>query len=408
MIFNLRQVFVFLFFFASPFVDALTGFTIFTGILNEGSLFSPSQIFRLFLTVLALYLLKFREAIFIAFLMSLFLIIELLSLSLHQNISGFFVGLVYAYKLVFIVIVFFVLNSSFRDDENLSLLEKFVKGSFIYALLLLISIVFGIDKSTYAEGTFGSKGFFASGNGLSLFLGVSSVLAFLYYLKDRRMISLIYYVTLLLGTSLVGTKGSIFFIAINLFLFFYFMKGGLILFLSSTFLTFFVFLDKIILLFSVAFDVIVLRYNNSSSFIAFLASNRDNYVREALEVFNNSGFTLLRTIFGSGVYLSFRDYQNLVLPYDTLESDLFDIFFSYGLIGIISYLCIIFFGVYVSLRKSQYILFISWSSLCAYSLIGGHMLFNAMSNIAFLILVLLIIKLPRASYEEKHRSISPA
>lgn len=408
MIFNLRQVFVSLFFFASPFVDALTGFTIFTGILNEGSLFSPSQIFRLFLTVLAFYLLKFREAVFVAFLMSLFLIIELLSLSLHQNISGFFVGLVYAYKLVFIVIVFFVLNSSFRDDENLSLLEKFVKGSFIYALLLLLSIVFGIDKSTYAEGTFGSKGFFASGNGLSLFLGVSSVLAFLYYLKDRRMISLIYYVTLLLGTALVGTKGSIFFIAINLFLFFYFMKDGLILFLSSTFLTFFVFLDKIILLFSVAFDVIVFRYNNSSSFIAFLASNRDNYVREALEVFNNSGFTLLRTIFGSGVYLSFRDYQNLVLPYDTLESDLFDIFFSYGLIGIISYLCIIFFGIYVSLRKSQYILFISWSSLCAYSLIGGHMLFNAMSNIAFLILVLLIIKLPKASNEEKHRSISPA
>jgi len=406
MIVDLKKGFIFLFFFVSPFVDSLTGVAIFQGILSEGSLFSPSQVFRLFLTILGLYLLRFSQFIAVVFAMILLISLELTSLYFHQNISGFFIGAVYAYKLIFIFLVFLVLYSAFSRQDSLTLLKYFVQGSAIYASLLIIAIVLGVDKSTYATGTFGSKGFFASGNGLSLFLGVSSLLALLYHISQRRMLTLFLYLILLIGTGLVGTKGSIFFVFVNFIFLLFLNKASFTTFSAIVVLSLLFLWERIVDIFSVVFDVIIFRYNNSPSIIAFLASNRDNYVKGAFEIFGSSEFVAFRSLFGSGIYLSFRDYRNLQLPLDTLESDFFDLFFSYGIIGISLYLIIIALGMYVSIRKSQYLLFTTWTSLCAYSLIGGHMLFNSMSNIAFLVLILLILKMPNAVYEKQTGYIS--
>ena len=65
MIINLRKIFIVLFFFAAPFIDALTGKFIFSEVISEGSLFSPSQLFRLLLTVFSFYFLKPKELLFV-------------------------------------------------------------------------------------------------------------------------------------------------------------------------------------------------------------------------------------------------------------------------------------------------------------------------------------------------------
>lgn len=404
MIVNFRKIFISLFFFVSPFVDGLTGFMLFNGILSEGSLFSPSQLFRLFLTFFAFYFLKFSEVLFVLCIIFLFLILELSSFWLHHNFIGFLLSMVYAYKLVFILLVFFVLHKSVYD--NMLLLRCFVVGSFIYALILVVSVVLGIGEATYAQGAAGSKGFFASGNGLSLFLGVSSILSYYYYLQNKRRINLAYYLTIFIGTAIVGTKASIFFILLNFGVLLYYNRRGLYLLGISIIMVFFVFFEQLISLFNVAFEVIVFRYNASSSLGAFLASGRDTYVKNAFEVFNSSGLHLVRSVIGSGVFLSFRDYNSIDLTYDTLESDLFDVFFSYGAIGVLFFLLVILFGIYVSLKKSQYLLFTVWCSLCSYSIIAGHMLFNSMSNIAFLVLFILIIRGPKSANEKKYSRIS--
>ena len=404
MIINFRTIFFYLFFFVSPFVDALTGFMLFNGIISEGSLFSPSQLFRLILTIFAFYFLKFSEALFVMSIIILFLILELSSFWLHHNFTGFLLSMVYAYKLVFIILVFFVLRSS--EYSNMQLLRYFVIGSFIYALVLVLSVVLGVGEATYAQGAGGSKGFFASGNGLSLFLGVSSILAYYYYVQHRTKSNLVYYLVILIGTAIVGTKASIFFILVNLGVFLYYNRKGFYLLGSFLVLLGIVFFDKIVAVFDVAFEVIIFRYNASSSLGAFLASGRDAYVKNAFNVFTDSGLHTVRSIIGSGLFLSFRDYNDLDLPYDTLESDLFDVFFSYGLLGVLIYLSIILIGMYISLSKSQYILFIAWSSVCAYSMIAGHMLFNSMSNISFLVLFILILHSARSSNEKKRNRIS--
>lgn len=403
---NISQTFVVLFFFVSPFIDALTGYLLNLGILSEGSLFSPSQLFRFLLTLFAFYFLKNPQSLFIVCLSFLFLVLETFSFILHKNVIGFLLSLVYSYKLVFMIMVFLVLRNIFRNESPFDLLKNFVFGSFLYAFILFISFFLGIDQATYSEGTFGSKGLFASGNGLSIFLGVSSVLAFYYFQNFKTLKNFFFYIIILLGAVLVGTKASIFFLAINLLLFFYYTRGGGYLLVLVFFAVNFFYLEQIVALFSVVFDVIVLRYENSPSLIAFLASNRDNYVKEAFEVFNDSGLKSLRLVFGSGVFLSFRNYVDLTLPYDTLESDFFDVFFSYGLVGLFIYLSVIIVGIYLSLKKSLFIYASAWVALCAYSLIGGHMLFNSMSNIAFLMLFLLILTTMRSDNGKKNHRIS--
>ncbi len=400
MIINLRKIFIVLFFFAAPFIDALTGKFIFSEVISEGSLFSPSQLFRLLLTVFSFYFLKPKELLFVLTVICWFFFIEIISLSFHQNFTGFLMGLVYSYKLVFILLVYLVIKPIFLNYSQYSLLKYFVISAFIYANILLFSILLGIDEATYSKGAFGSKGLFASGNGLSLFLGVASVLSFYFYKKEKTFISIVYYLILLTSTVLVGTKASIFFLAINLLLILFSSKKNFFVLGAGTILFLLIYSDKVINLFSIAFDVIVLRYNNSPSLMQFLASNRDNYIKDAFEVFGNSSFQPFRIIFGSGVFLSFRDYKNLTLPYDTLESDFFDILFSYGILGLFVYLIIIFLGIYNSLKNRNYIFFITWSALCFYSLIAGHMLFNSMANIAFVILIVLISTATKSTNEK--------
>jgi hypothetical protein len=407
MILNLRKIFILIFFFAAPFIDALTGKLIFSDILTEGSLFSPSQLFRFFLTVFSFYFLKSKELVFVLTLICCFLLIEFISLSFHQNFAGFLIGLVYSYKLVFILLVFLVLKPIFLNYTEYSLLKYFVISGFLYANILLFSIVLGIDEATYTEGAFGSKGLFASGNGLSLFLGVTSVLSFSYYKKEKTFVALFYYLILVISTVLVGTKASIFFLIINLLLVLFASKKNFYILGATTFLFLLIYLEKVINVFSIAFDVIIIRYNKSPSLMEFLASNRDNYINDAFEVFGNSSFQPLRIIFGSGVFLSFRDYNNLTLPYDTLESDFFDLLFSYGILGLVVYLIIIFWGMYLSLKYKNYIYFTTWTALCFYSLIAGHMLFNSMANIAFVIMIILIFTAPKSS-NEKENNCNPS
>jgi hypothetical protein len=405
MIINLRKIFIILFFFAAPFVDALTGKLIFSGMISEGSLFSPSQLFRFLLTVFSFKFLKTKDFFLVLNIICYFLVIELISLSFHQNFNGFLVGLVYSYKIVFVLLVFFVLRPIFLNNQ-ISLLKYSVISGFLYGIILIFSIVLGIDESSYYEGTFGSKGLFASGNGLSLFLGINSILSFSFYKKEKTVISFFYYVILVVSTVLVGTKGSIFFLVINLLLILSISKKNIYILGSSTIFFLIIYKDKIIKSFYFAFDVIVFRYNNSQSLIQFLASNRDNYIKDAFEVFWNSSLQPLRIIFGSGVFLSFRDYKNLTLPYDTLESDFFDIFFSYGILGLVVYLIIIFWGIHNSLKNRNYMFFIAWTALCFYSLIAGHMLFNSMANIGFVILIILISTANKSTNEKKSNSIS--
>ncbi|MFT5672780.1 MAG: hypothetical protein ACI9JT_001417 [Polaribacter sp.] len=385
-------MFLFSLFYLSPFVDASNGFLIFNDLLAEGSLFSPGQLFRFFMTVFTFLFLKRSDLFIILILSTFFLFIEFVSFNFHFNLSGFILGLVYSYKVVYAILVFFALKNIVEDLCLIDLIKLFRNSALIYAIILISSIVLGINEPTYASGTFGTKGLFASGNGISIFLGVSSLIAYYYYELVPKRNNFISFLLISFSMLMVGTKASIIFAVLIFVVLFYnsnFKKK--VAYLTIPFLFSIFYLDKITLIFSTVFDVIIFRYNNSASLFSFLASNRDNYITGAFETFNIDGVNIVRIITGSGVFVSFRNFSETNLIYDTLESDFFDLFFAFGSIGLLLYLCFILYGFRSVFKNFNLTLFLGWFAIIGYSIIAGHVIFNAMSSFALVMLFLIII-----------------
>ena len=159
-----------------PFVDAVTGYLVLGRILEEGGIYSPSQLFRLLLLlVLAVTLVKKQKGMPI--LVSIFfyaLLLEFISFSFHKSGKGFALGIIYSTKIVYTLGVYFLtawtLENKVLTEKNIT--KLITSGGIITASILTLSFLMGIGYNTYAEGTFGFKGPFSAGNGLGVFLGV--------------------------------------------------------------------------------------------------------------------------------------------------------------------------------------------------------------------------------------------
>jgi hypothetical protein len=138
-------------------------------------------------------------------------------------------------------------------------------------------------------------------------------------------------------------------------------------------------------MFRVVFDVVVKRYENSESLILFLGSGRIGYVENAMQVFLAQSDIILRLLFGSGAFLSFQN-PDYVSIYDTLETDLFDVLFMYGLVGVSTFLT---FFAYIGYCLRKYFIFIlAFTVLFFHSIVAGHVLFNGMSSFPIVMLFL--------------------
>jgi len=361
----------------SPFFDALTGWLILSGIMSEGFLGSPSQLFRgcVFLLVLS----RIATSDTSAFLGLLTVTVSLLVLecisfiALHRSLIGYFIGLTNILRISFFYsLLIWSKYTVLKYRLSYAQLERaIVFSGLVYASVVLLSLVLDVGFRTYGPGTGGSKGFFASGNALSVTLGCVSLVA-LYSAKRRRQTKAwIEYAVILLALVAVGTKGSIGFFGANLVLIgkrYAWISFPAILVLVGYFLS-----NNLI---GKLFDVILSRFENRESLLTFFVSGRDNYLKNALviaELNDHPGAVL----FGRGALMSFRPVYTNDLLFDTLESDPVDIFFMYGLAGLTVYLLFVLrtitkFHGRIELQTAI-VLFLG------YSMVAGHSLFNQMA-----------------------------
>lgn len=389
-------------FYLLPFADAATGYMVLSGASAEGAAGSISQLLRGALLLPALLLVRGRGLLLVVAVMAWLLALELAVLLLHQQPPWFVVGLVYDYKLVYLIVVYFALREIAARRSVLDLSAHFIHGATLYGIMLVLSTLAGLHTPTYEEGTFGSKGVFASGNALSLYLGCASLIALDTGRPRRGALANGEAIFLILCSLIVGTKASLIFGLLFIVVMLrdtplawrsLFLLGGGVAALAYA--------VELAALFALVFDVIIFRFEASDSFFAFLASGRDVYVADALASFDASGWTVLRVLFGTGSFISFRGLHDGSTEYDTLETDLFDIFFSYGLIGLLTYFAVIGYGLIAGLRARRLALLLAWSGVCTYSIVAGHVAFNAMSGTA---LPILLIVLQHALHEPRTRA----
>ncbi len=375
---------IYIFFYLVPLFDSLTGFLIKIHIMGEASLGSPSQLIKF-----ALWILFFtgfvkhgkRKEIFsFLFLILFYLIFEsLVAIFCNSSLYAFLYGLLNIFKVSYLLLFYLFFNQLIKNNFLTieTLLNLFKINGLICVTLIFITTALHINFSTYQTGNFGTKGLFPSGNGISLYIGAISFLSLILAKKAGGLKNYLQALYMIIGSSIIGTKASVIFLLLNsLYFCFCIVKHGKLLVLGI----FVIFFIKNISLFEKIFDVIIYRFKNKGNIFTFIMSSRDAFVKGAFEEFYTEGILSLRIFFGLGAFLSFRS-PNTTEAFDTLENDIFDIFFMYGILGLIIYFSIILGTIYklVKSKKFEWILFSS--AIFVYSMIAGHSVFNQTSGI---------------------------
>jgi len=368
---SIYSVFLFLLFYASPFIDSFTGFLIYSDVIPVGGgNISPSVVLRLILFLMGFIFItkpQFRIIFSVALLIVIFEFIGFFAV--HHQLAGFFVGINYSFKTVYAIMLCMVIYT-FMKSKQMSfedLLLIFRSCVLLYACAIIVPSIFGLGVSTYGKNsaTWGKIGFLASGNGAGALMGIGSLISLYIYNRRKKIADLIVYIITLITCYLIATKGTLLFSAVNLLIIFYLMKWRYKL-VSVFFVFIFISIvsDEVINLLLQSIDVIKFRYERSPNFILFLTSGRISYLGYALDQYNLDGFAFFRLFFGFGAFQSFRatDFDfDLGKQQYYLEAELFDVFFIYGIFGMVCYLLFFILTFVAGYKNKRFFFLIPWA-----------------------------------------------
>ena len=145
--------------------DLLNGFLIGSGALGRGGIASPSQLGRAVLVVMLIIAALQSSRLFLGFLILVLALVmrETGAAFEHHQIAGYFYTLITLLKFSLPFLAIFLVF----DPQISGLILRYLRwGLLLIALTLIVSLVMGIGSPTYTSGGFGTKAFFASGNGI--------------------------------------------------------------------------------------------------------------------------------------------------------------------------------------------------------------------------------------------------
>lgn len=366
---------------ASPIADFITGIMIHKMHMPEGFLGSPSQILRLTFLVLFFHVIS-KKQLKISILVLFWLIgIESTSLFFVPSIVCMLSGLNYAIKILFILVLYYACKTALsKKIQYIDFANALLNSAMLYGLGVLIPTFLGIGMTTYTEGTFGQRGLFASGNALGIYLGIASIYSIL--ANKKSTFTFFRSVIIVASLSILGTKTALICLAVGFLILLYKQPRRIRLYLVFLIsLLAFSYSDEIIGLFNTVFDVIVFLFNRKSTFFEFLMNSRDEYIINAINQFFESNIWGLKIIFGGGAFMSFRPKYIDGMVFDQLETDIFDITFMYGAIGLIIYLSIVLHYLKLAIKTHNGYLIIISIFFSLHSIIAGHILFDGIPMI---------------------------
>ena len=367
---------IFIFIIIQPFIDVITMYQIRSPI----KIISISVITRgLFLVIISFWLYKKCRKKLLFYILLGYFVIDVVYIILFTN-NSIYQEIANLFQIFYLplVILFFQLYEN--KKINLSLIFK------VYLIYLNFIIVpyflhIGVYASEYYPGKSGYYGLFNGGNEISAVI-LAMLPWIIHYLSNNRNVFLKIFTAIetIFCIYLIGTKtillGSIivllYFLIPKIFKIFKkdVLKNILISILIATILLILIIivvpsmpLYKNILL--------ALKFFNVNSLTDFLKievidniifSGRLNILENINEIYCNSQF--ITYIFGLG--------ETTLLNLKLIEIDIFDIFYSIGILGIFIYLMIMIKGIKKAKLKSIYLF--SFILLIFVSLFTGHIL----------------------------------
>ena len=385
--------------FLLPFFDSLTGAFFKLGVMSEGALGSPSQLARLIALLFLIGFIfnskfgnKIKKNIF--YLSVYFLLIEVIAASIHQGLKPFLFGVVFFSKILFCILVYIFLSNWVKKD--LISYDVFFRLVIIYgvilSILLLASFLSGFHISNYGS-KFATRGLFASGNGIGITIGVSALLSLYYSYISGKNLYFFLGLLMIISTAVIGTKAAFLFLVLaSLYLTYVsYKKYPLTSIVISILIAIFI-VPILIEVLEMIFENIISKFNKIDNKAVLLASSRDVFIRDAFDKLSVDGFSSLKVLFGGGAFYA---YESLLLSSELkrkfLENDLFELYFCYGVLPAVGYLCFITTAIIKGIYKRRYFLSFCLLMIFLHSILAGHVIFNGTSSI-MLVFVLLLVK----------------
>lgn len=363
----------------TPLVDTINGIYL---IQNGASGISIGTFYRIFLIAYFVRrIIRYRRGLIQIILMLYFVLIALIH---GGNGDGLFGCITYSVKWILPIII---ITYYCYTNKNPEIIESNLKKSLdfwcIYVpISLIIEYIFKLGNQTYYDAGF--KGYYYSTNDLSLVL----ITIFIYSISKVTKISKRYIFECLLeliSIIILGTKSSIFFaivaIVIALLVENKISKkiGGIILIIIGIMLINYFMKDELVQIYNRYSNMIV--KNNGSSrlnnFLIFATSGRTVRINEYFNKIHN-GNIITNFLFG----WIYPDNAHVV------EMDFHDLFFQYGLIGLL--LIIVSYFVALTNNKIYNKPFKYNLIVCLiYAIFAGHVISGALSGTTFSIIFIL-------------------
>lgn len=373
------EKFIYYFIIALPIIDIFTALTV-NFPLSTGAIIRTSIMFILMLFIIKQSFLFHKSYLVLFFISTSSITITIICNYLFKEPFYLFSEIQFYLKtMYFIVMIFTVLILLSKKIVSYGILQATEWAAIILGISYWIAILTNTNLQSYAYDKHGFSGWFFSANELSVIVLILLSLVICQFHQNKSIRSLLANILLLSMTPMIGTKTAFY--------------GGFIIFF--TYIIFLLFKEKIqkqtVTLISVALLYILLlpmtpvAINESFNFtfienisqskengsINELLSSRDIYLEDTKNDYINAIF--IRKLFGLGYA---GDYE--VSP-KTIEMDLYDLFFSYGIIGTISLLIPVMIIAYQLIKFNTsitYILLFLTCGLCAgVSFVAGHVIF---------------------------------
>ena len=417
----------YIFLIIKPFLDLFTSLMtkfikmpITIGIIIRGLIFLISLIYIFFFSK-SKY--KKRSIIYVLILFIYSCIYFLTKKELLTNFTYFYTEIVYMFKYYYLLISLLFLFNFFDEykPNNRKIFHIIQIDLFLYCFLIVLANITNTAFATYVGGS-GNTGWFYSGNEIGII--ITLLFPFLYLLVNKAITYkvLLYIIPITLGIEIIGTKTSILGLLLpTLFFLGYYLikakKGKKKQFLMTGIIL------LVILVSCPNLPVIqniknsILRYEErqtkemdkdySKDFMSsVLLSDRDFFDKKIRKIYNKSSIT--NKLFGIG--FSNRKEINDKNINKLVEMDFNDIFYRYGVIGLLIYIAPFIYITYKVFRKCQskklklnikqiILLYTSYIDILI-ATIAGHVLgAPAVSGYVAICLVLLIYYLNYDKYK---------
>lgn len=347
--------------------------------------------------ILNTYKLKSKVVLYIT-LVSLYLVSNALFMYYtHLSLGGLMVDLIYFSKILFSIFTIFTLIGLYKERMiDMEYFDKLIYTNiFLIVILFTTSLSFGLAQGSY--GTVGKKGLFMSLNALNiaLLVGFVFILNKVVYKKSNKLMNIFMMNLILILLVLMGTKSSFIFTALILFLYLLqnITRVKHLLKYTVTSITFLVI--SFLIIQNYFMDVIKpiidrqMYFLQTSSYnfnyLTYITSGRNHLLEIGSNIYLDR-LSLTSSLFGLGLFNFLSGIAGSLLSggyfvgnVRGIEMDLFEIFFSTGLIGlflIYGLFALITFKVIKNIKDKDFTTtpyFFSFMIMIIFSFMGGHL-----------------------------------